>query len=99
MKKSIAIWNTLLNEKKPKHTDCWKEQSTRRIFTGQTYMQAGDSTEQIKGMYLTESQRTENCSSFRLNQYSVSDQVIRGSVKIQKCDLETKDTKAQEVPH
>ena len=29
------------------------------------------------------------------NQYSVSDQVIRGGVKIQKHDLETKDTKAQ----
>ena len=29
------------------------------------------------------------------NQYSVSDQVIRGGVKIQKRDLETKDTKAQ----
>ena len=29
------------------------------------------------------------------NQYSVSDQVIRGGVKIQKRELETKDTKAQ----
>ena len=29
------------------------------------------------------------------NQYSVSDKVIRGGVKIQKRDLETKDTKAQ----
>ncbi len=30
-----------------------------------------------------------------VNQYSVSDKVIRGGVKIQKRDLETKDTKAQ----
>ena len=29
------------------------------------------------------------------NQYSVSDKVICGGVKIQKRDLETKDTKAQ----
>ena len=60
------------------------------------YMQAGDSTEQIKGMYLT--QITEDGELAVLsgsNQYSVSDQVIRGGVKIQKCDLETKDTKAQ----
>lgn len=60
------------------------------------YMQAGDSTEQIKGMYLT--QITEDGEFAVLsgsNQYSVSDQVIRGGVKIQKRDLETKDTKAQ----
>ena len=60
------------------------------------YMQAGDITEQIKGMYLT--QITEDGELAVLsgsNQYSVSDQVIRGGVKIQKRDLETKDTKAQ----
>lgn len=60
------------------------------------YMQAGDSTEQIKGMYLA--QITEDGEVAVLsgsNQYSVSDQVIRGGVKIQKRDLETKDTKAQ----
>ena len=60
------------------------------------YMQAGDSTEQIKGMYLT--QITEDGELAVLsgsNQHSVSDQVIRGGVKIQKRDLETKETKAQ----
>ena len=60
------------------------------------YMQAGDITERIKGMYLT--QITEDGELAVLsgsNQYSVSDQVIRGGVKIQKRDLETKDTKAQ----
>lgn len=59
------------------------------------YMQAGDITEQIKGMYLT--QITEDGELAVLsgsNQYSVSDQVIRGGVKIQKRDLETKETKA-----
>ena len=62
----------------------------------EAYMQAGDSTEQIKGMYLT--QITEDGELAVLsgsNQYSVSDQVIRGGVKIQKRDMETKDTKAQ----
>ena len=60
------------------------------------YMQAGDSTEQIKGMYLR--QITEDGELAVLsgsNQYSVSDQVTRGGVKIQKRDLETKETKAQ----
>ena len=60
------------------------------------YMRAGDNTEQIKGMYLT--QITEDGELAVLsgsNQYSVSDQVIRGGVKIQKRDMETKDTKAQ----
>ena len=59
------------------------------------YMQVGDITEQIKGMYLT--QITEDGELAVLsgsNQYSVSDQVIRGGVKIQKRDLETKETKA-----
>ena len=62
----------------------------------EAYMQAEDNTEQIKGMYLT--QITEDGELAVLsgsNQYSVSDQVIRGGVKILKRDLETKDTKAQ----
>ena len=60
------------------------------------YMQANGSEEQIKGMYLT--QITEDGDLAVLtgsNQFSVSDKVIRGGVKIQKRDLETKDTKAQ----
>lgn len=59
-------------------------------------MQADGSEEQIKGMYLT--QITEDGDLAVLsgsNQYHVSDKVIRGGVKIQKRDLETKDTKAQ----
>ncbi|MBZ1154353.1 VaFE repeat-containing surface-anchored protein, partial [Clostridioides difficile] len=58
------------------------------------YMQAAGSSEQIKGLYVA--QITENGELAALsgsNQYSVSDKVIRG--KIQKRDLETKDTKAQ----
>ena len=61
-----------------------------------TYMQAAGSSEQIKGVYVA--QITENGELAALsgsNQYSVSDKVIRGGVKIQKRDLETKDTKAQ----
>ncbi|HBF2826047.1 SrtB-anchored collagen-binding adhesin [Clostridioides difficile] len=60
------------------------------------YMQADGSEEQIKEMYLT--QITEDGDLAVLsgsNQYHVSDKVIRGGVKIQKRDLETKDTKAQ----
>ncbi|MCR0353224.1 SrtB-anchored collagen-binding adhesin [[Clostridium] innocuum] len=60
------------------------------------YMQADGNEEQIKGMYLT--QITEDGDLAVLsgsNQYHVSDKVIRGGVKIQKRDLETKDTKAQ----
>ena len=60
------------------------------------YMQAAGSSEQIKGVYVA--QITEDGELAALsgsNQYSVSDKVIRGDVKIQKRDLETKDTKAQ----
>ena len=60
------------------------------------YMQAGGSSEQIKGTYLTQiSEDGELAVLSGNNQYSVSDKVIRGGVKIQKRDLETKDTKAQ----
>lgn len=60
------------------------------------YMQANGNEEQIKGMYLT--QITEDGDIAVLsgsNQFSVSDKVIRGGVKIQKRDLETSDTKGQ----
>ena len=60
------------------------------------YIQANGSSEQIKGVYVA--QITEDGELAALNgsnQYSVSDKVIRGGVKIQKRDLETKDTKAQ----
>ena len=60
------------------------------------YMQTAGSSEQIKGVYVA--QITENGELAALsgsNQYSVSDKVIRGGVKIQTRDLETKDTKAQ----
>ena len=60
------------------------------------YMQTDGSSEQIKGTYLTQiSEDGELAVLSGSNQYSVSDQVIRGGVKIQKRDLETKDTKAQ----
>ena len=60
------------------------------------YMQANGSEEQIKGVYLT--QITEDGDLAVLtgaNQFSVSDKVIRGGVKIQKRDLETGDIKPQ----
>ena len=60
------------------------------------YMQAGDKSEQIKGLYVTQISEDGDLAVLTgSNQYSVSDKVIRGGVKIQKRDLETKDTKAQ----
>ena len=60
------------------------------------YMQADGSEEQIKGMYLTQIIEDGDLAILSgSNQYHVSDKVIRGGVKIQKRDLETKDTKAQ----
>ena len=59
-------------------------------------MQAAGSSEQIKGVYVA--QITEDGELAALsgsNQYSVSDKIIRGGVRIQKRDLETKDTKPQ----
>lgn len=60
------------------------------------YMKVNGSEEEIKGLYLT--QIIEDEDSVVLtgsNQFSVSDKVIRGGVKIQKRDLETQDTKSQ----
>ena len=60
------------------------------------YIQANGSSEQINGVYVA--QITEDGELAALsgsNQYSVSDKVIRGGMKIQKRDLETKDTKPQ----
>lgn len=60
------------------------------------YMQVNGSEEQINGLYLT--QIIEDNDIVVLtgsNQFSVSDKVIRGGVKIQKRDLETQETKPQ----
>ena len=60
------------------------------------YLQADGSSEQIKGLYVT--QITEDGDLATLtgsNQYHVSDKVIRGGVKAQKRDLETGDVKPQ----
>ena len=60
------------------------------------YMQTDGSSEQIKGIYLTQiSEDGELAVLSGSNQYSVSDKVIRGGVKIQKRDLETGDTSGQ----
>ena len=60
------------------------------------YMQAAGSSEQIKGVYVAQITEDGELAALNVsNQYSVSDKVIRGGVKIQKRDLETKDTKAQ----
>ena len=60
------------------------------------YMQANGNSEKITGVYvaqITEGGELAKLSGY--NQYSISDKVIRGGVKIQKRDLETKETKPQ----
>ena len=60
------------------------------------YMQAAGSSEQIKGVYVAQiTEDSELAALSGSNQYSVSDKIIRGGVRIQKRDLETKDTKPQ----
>ena len=60
------------------------------------YMQAGDKSEQIKGLYVTQIIEDGDLAVLSgSNQFSISDKVIRGGVKIQKRDLETGDTKPQ----
>ena len=60
------------------------------------YMQAGDKSEQIKGLYVTQIVEDGDFAVLTgSNQFSVSDKVIRGGVKIQKRDLETEETKPQ----
>lgn len=60
------------------------------------YMQVNGSEEQIKGLYLTQIIEDNDIAVLTgSNQFSVSDKVIRGGVKIQKRDLETQDTNPQ----
>ena len=60
------------------------------------YMQANGNSEQITGLYVAQITEDGNLAVLSgSNQYSVSDKVIRGGVKIQKRDLETGDTKPQ----
>ncbi len=60
------------------------------------YLQVNGTSERVTGVYAA--QITENGELATLsggNRYSISDKVIRGGVKIQKRDLETKETKPQ----
>lgn len=60
------------------------------------YMQDGDQSEQIKGLYVTQIVEDGDFAVLTgSNQFSVSDKVIRGGVKIQKRDLETGGTRPQ----
>ncbi|MFQ8922881.1 MAG: SrtB-anchored collagen-binding adhesin [Clostridium paraputrificum] len=60
------------------------------------YMQVNGSEEKIKGLYITQIREDGDLAVLSgSNQFSVSDKVIRGGVKIQKRDLETEDTKPQ----
>ena len=60
------------------------------------YLQVNGTSERVTGIYAA--QITENGELATLsggNRYSISDKVIRGGVRIQKRDLETKETKPQ----
>jgi len=60
------------------------------------YLQVNGTSERVTGVYAA--QITENGELATLsggNRYSISDKVIRGGVRIQKRDLETKETKPQ----
>lgn len=60
------------------------------------YMQASGNSEKIAGVYVAQiAEDGELAKLSGYNQYSVSDKVISGGVKIQKRDLETKETKPQ----
>ena len=62
------------------------------------YMQAGDKSEQIKGLYVTQITEDDDLAVLTgSNQFSVSDKVIRGGVEIQKRDLETGDISTMSI--
>ncbi len=64
------------------------------LFDG-AYMQVAGSSEQIKRRVCADYRRWRTLSIKQSNQYSVSDKIIRGGVRIQKRDLKQKDTKPQ----
>lgn len=60
------------------------------------YLQENNSSQKLTGLYVAQITESGNAAVLTgANRYSVSDQVIRGGVKIQKRDLETKNAEAQ----
>nr|WP_302585297.1 VaFE repeat-containing surface-anchored protein [uncultured Schaedlerella sp.] len=60
------------------------------------YLQENGASQKLTGLYVTQiTESWNNASLTGANRYSVSDKVIRGGVKIQKRDLETKETQPQ----
>ncbi len=60
------------------------------------YLQENNSSQKLTGLYVAQITESGNTATLTgANRYSVSDQVIRGGVKIQKRDLETKAAEAQ----
>lgn len=60
------------------------------------YLQGNGSSQKLTGLYVAQiTESGNNATLTGANRYSVSDKVIRGGVKIQKRDLETKATEAQ----
>ncbi len=60
------------------------------------YLQVNGTSERVTGAYAAQIRENGELATLSGgNRYSVADKVIRGGVKIQKRDLETKDTKPQ----
>ena len=60
------------------------------------YLQENNGSQKLTGLYVAQITESGNTAVLTgANRYSVSDQVIRGGVKIQKRDLETKNAEAQ----
>lgn len=60
------------------------------------YLQENNSSQKLTGLYVAQITESGNTATLTgANRYSVSDQVIRGGVRIQKRDLETKAAEAQ----
>lgn len=60
------------------------------------YLQVNATSERVTGIYAAQIRENGELATLSgSNRYLVSDKVIRGGVKIQKRDLETKDTKSQ----
>ena len=73
-----------------------EKQAPQGYLLEDAYLQASSGSQKLTGLYVTQiTESGNNAVLTGANRYSVSDKVIRGGVKIQKRDLETKAAEAQ----
>ena len=73
-----------------------EKQAPQGYLLEDAYLQASGGSQKLTGLYVTQiTESGNNAVLTGANRYSVSDKVIRGGVKIQKRDLETKAAEAQ----